>query len=65
MHYHALGPTGWKVSDVSFGAWAIGSAWGAVSADDSLAPRSKLLGPPKTSAPLFRHRDSRRRRRVR
>jgi aryl-alcohol dehydrogenase-like predicted oxidoreductase len=37
MHYRSLGRTGWKVSDVSFGAWAIGGAWGAVSDDDSLA----------------------------
>ncbi len=36
MHYRELGRTGWKVSTVSFGAWAIGSAWGAVDDTDSL-----------------------------
>jgi len=37
MQYRQLGRTGWKVSDVSFGAWAIGGAWGSVSDSDSLA----------------------------
>ncbi len=36
MQYRELGRTGWKVSAVSFGAWAIGSAWGAVDDTDSL-----------------------------
>ena len=37
MNYRELGRTGWKVSDISFGAWAIGGAWGAVDDKDSLA----------------------------
>ena len=37
MHTRAVGRTGWKVSEVSFGAWAIGGAWGNVSDDESLA----------------------------
>ena len=37
MQYRELGRTGWKVSDVSFGAWAIGGSWGAVEDKDSLA----------------------------
>lgn len=37
MNYRTLGRTGWKVSDVSFGAWAIGGAWGNVSDEDALA----------------------------
>lgn len=37
MHYRELGRTGWKVAEISFGAWAIGSAWGAVDDDESLA----------------------------
>ncbi len=37
MHYRALGRTGWKVSEISFGAWAIGGAWGQVSDQDSMA----------------------------
>ncbi len=36
MQYRELGRTGWKVSTVSFGAWAIGNAWGAVDDDESL-----------------------------
>jgi aryl-alcohol dehydrogenase-like predicted oxidoreductase len=37
MNYRALGRTGYNVSDVSFGAWAIGGAWGTVSDEESLA----------------------------
>ncbi len=37
MKYRTLGRTGWKVSEISFGAWAIGGSWGDVSDRDSLA----------------------------
>ncbi len=37
MQYRVLGRTGWKVSAVSFGAWAIGGTWGPVKDDESLA----------------------------
>jgi hypothetical protein len=37
MEYRALGRTGWQVSAISFGAWAIGSAWGKVDDKESLA----------------------------
>jgi aryl-alcohol dehydrogenase-like predicted oxidoreductase len=37
MKYRPLGRTGWMVSEVSFGAWAIGGAWGQVSEKDALA----------------------------
>jgi aryl-alcohol dehydrogenase-like predicted oxidoreductase len=37
MQYRELGRTGWHVSTVSFGAWAIGGTWGNVSDDESLA----------------------------
>lgn len=37
MNYRPLGRTGWKISEVSFGAWAIGGAWGNVSEEDALA----------------------------
>ena len=37
MKYRTLGHTGWKVSEISFGAWAIGGSWGDVSDQDSLA----------------------------
>lgn len=36
MHYRELGRTGWNVSEVSFGAWAIGSAWGKVDDSESM-----------------------------
>ena len=37
MKYRELGRTGWKVSETSFGAWAIGGAWGDVDDSESLA----------------------------
>jgi aryl-alcohol dehydrogenase-like predicted oxidoreductase len=37
MQYRELGRTGWRVSAISFGAWAIGSAWGDVEDSESLA----------------------------
>ncbi len=37
MKYRELGRTGWKVSEISFGAWAIGGAWGDVDDRKSLA----------------------------
>src|ERR1700735_3212568 len=37
MKYRALGRTPWKVSEISFGAWAIGGAWGNVDDIESLA----------------------------
>src|SRR3954447_7695411 len=36
MKCRALGRTGWNVSEISFGAWAHGGAWGDVSDEDSL-----------------------------
>ena len=37
MQYRELGRTGWKISTVSFGAWAIGGAWGKVKDSESIA----------------------------
>ena len=37
MQYREFGRTGWKVSAISFGAWAIGGDWGRVSDEDALA----------------------------
>lgn len=37
MQYRELGRTGWKVSALSFGSWAIGSAWGPVDEAESMA----------------------------
>ncbi len=43
MHYRRLGRTGWNVSEISFGAWAIGGSWGEVSDADSLAALNKAI----------------------
>ena len=37
MNHRELGRTGFRVSSISFGAWAIGNAWGEVNTDESLA----------------------------
>ena len=37
MNYRELGRTGWRVSSISFGAWAIGGPWGRVDDRESLA----------------------------
>ncbi len=37
MEYRELGRTGWKVSALSFGAWAIGGTWGPTDETESLA----------------------------
>lgn len=43
MEYRRLGHTGWKVSAISFGAWAIGSAWGRVDERESLQALHRAL----------------------
>ncbi len=44
MHYRELGRTGWKVSAISFGAWAMGGdAWGAADDRESLATLHRAL----------------------
>jgi len=43
MEYRPLGRTGWRVSAVSFGAWAIGSAWGKVDDKTSLSTLHRAL----------------------
>lgn len=37
MEYRQLGRTGWNVSAISLGCWAIGGSWGPVDDDESLA----------------------------
>ena len=37
MDYRPLGSTGYQVSAISFGAWAIGGSWGNVDDDESIA----------------------------
>jgi len=43
MEYRELGRTGYKVSTVSFGAWAIGGSWGDVDDRESLAALNRAL----------------------
>lgn len=43
MKYRAFGSTGWQVSTVSFGAWAIGGTWGPVEDQQSLAALHRAL----------------------
>ena len=43
MQYKELGRTGWKVSSVSFGAWAIGGSWGQTNDDEAMATLHRAL----------------------
>jgi aryl-alcohol dehydrogenase-like predicted oxidoreductase len=43
MQYRELGRTGWKVSSVSFGSWAIGGTWGPVYDSESTAALHRAL----------------------
>ncbi len=43
MKYRQLGSTGYSVSDISFGAWAVGSSWGAVDDNESLAALHRAI----------------------
>jgi aryl-alcohol dehydrogenase-like predicted oxidoreductase len=43
MRYRQLGRAGWQVSEISFGAWAIGGGWGKVDEDLALAALHKAV----------------------
>jgi aryl-alcohol dehydrogenase-like predicted oxidoreductase len=43
MQYRILGKTGFTISDISFGAWAIGGAWGKVDDNESLAALNQAI----------------------
>jgi len=43
MHYREFGRTGWQVSEVSFGAWAIGGSWGKVDDHESVAALRRAI----------------------
>jgi aryl-alcohol dehydrogenase-like predicted oxidoreductase len=43
VKYRQLGRTGMNVSEISFGAWAIGASWGKVDDKDSLAALHKAV----------------------
>jgi len=38
-----FGRTGWNVSEISFGAWAIGGTWGDVPEDDAMAALNEAI----------------------
>lgn len=43
MRYRPLGTTGWQISEISFGAWAIGGSWGTVNDAESLAALQRAM----------------------
>jgi len=43
MEYRELGRTGWKVSTISLGTWAMGGSWGQVDDRESLATLNRAL----------------------
>jgi aryl-alcohol dehydrogenase-like predicted oxidoreductase len=43
MKYRKFGRIGWDVSEVSFGAWAVGGGWGSVDDEQSLAAMRRAL----------------------
>jgi len=43
MEYRLFGPTSYRVSPISFGAWAIGGTWGPVDDHESLAALHRAL----------------------
>ena len=43
MEYRELGRTGYQISTISFGAWAIGGSWGHVDDSDALAALHRAL----------------------
>jgi len=43
MKYRPLGRTGWNVSEISFGAWAIGGSWGKQDDKESMATLHRAI----------------------
>ena len=43
MRQRPFGRTGWLVSEIGFGSWAIGSAWGSVKDEEVIAAADDLL----------------------
>jgi aryl-alcohol dehydrogenase-like predicted oxidoreductase len=43
MQYRPLGRTGLNVSEISFGCWAIGGAWGSVNDKQSLEALARAI----------------------
>lgn len=43
MRYRTFGRTGWRVSEIGFGAWAIGGGWGPQQDGESIAALHRAL----------------------
>ena len=43
MKYRTFGRIGWEVSEIGFGAWAVGGEWGAVDDEQSIAAMKRAL----------------------
>jgi aryl-alcohol dehydrogenase-like predicted oxidoreductase len=43
LKYRKFGRIGWDVSEISFGAWAVGGEWGAVDDGESIAAMKRAL----------------------
>ena len=43
MNYRVFGRCGWAVSEVGFGAWAIGGSWGKVDEEDAVAALHRAI----------------------
>jgi aryl-alcohol dehydrogenase-like predicted oxidoreductase len=43
MNQRPLGRTGWNVSEISFGAWAVGGSWGEVDDGQSLTAMNRAV----------------------
>ena len=43
MKYRKFGRIGWDVSEISFGAWAVGGEWGSVDDEQSVAAMKRAL----------------------
>ncbi len=43
MNYRTFGRTGWQVSEIGFGAWAIGADWGHVDDDIAMSTLHRAL----------------------
>jgi len=43
LKYRKFGRIGWDVSEIGFGAWAVGGEWGAVDDDQSIAAMKRAL----------------------
>ncbi|NLJ49222.1 MAG: aldo/keto reductase, partial [Candidatus Atribacteria bacterium] len=43
MNYRIFGKCGWAVSEIGFGAWAIGGSWGKVQEDDAIAALHRAI----------------------